>query len=315
MKRILSFHLLAISLFLVSCATVSSDGSIEQWDMFELTLTGPSEGNPFRDVSLGADFTNGGRTVPVTGFYDGGGTYKIRFMPDTQGTWSYVTRSDAPALDGRSGTFTCKAPSTGNHGPVRVRNTFYLAYEDGAPYFQIGTTCYAWAHQGDAMEEQTLETLKSSPFNKMRMCVFPKDYSYNKNEPVYYPFEGTPMNEWDFDRFNPDFFRHFEQRVADLSDLGIEADIILFHPYDRWGFAGMEDEIDDYYLKYVVARLSAYRNVWWSMANEWDAVGCKAKGLPDSSPVWDELGAVLSAEDPYGREASILVAPDIPRNS
>ena len=27
---------------------------------------------------------------------------------------------------------------------------------------------------GDEMEEQTLETLKSAPFNKMRMCVFPK---------------------------------------------------------------------------------------------------------------------------------------------
>ena len=294
MKRIFSFHLLAVSLFIVSCATVSSDGSIEQWDMFELTLTGPSDGNPFLDVSLGADFTNGDRTVPVTGFYDDGGSFKIRFMPDTQGTWSYVTRSDAPVLDGQSGTFTCIAPSTGNHGPVRVRNTYYLAYEDGTPYSQFGTTCYAWAHQGDAMEEQTLETLKTAPFNKMRMCVFPKDYSYNKNEPVYYPFEGTPLKEWDFDRFNPEFFRHFEQRVADLRDLGIEADIILFHPYDRWGFSEMDGEIDDRYLKYVVARLSAFRNVWWSMANEYDFM--RGKSMDD----WDRFFQIVRDNDPYG---------------
>jgi hypothetical protein len=294
MKRFFTFHLLAVSLLLASCASVPSGESIEQWDIYELTLTGPSEGNPFLDVVLGADFTNGARTVAVTGFYDGDGSYRIRFMPDTQGKWSYVTRSDAPVLDGQSGTFTCIAPSTGNHGPVRVRNTYYLAYEDGTPYFQIGTTCYAWAHQGDTMEEQTLETLKSSPFNKLRMCVFPKDYSYNKNEPEYYPFEGTPLKDWDFDRFNPEFFRHFEQRVADLRDLGIEADIILLHPYDRWGFDEMDDEIDDRYLKYVVARLSAYRNVWWSMANEYDFMGDK------SMDDWDRFFQIVRDNDPYG---------------
>ena len=28
--------------------------------------------------------------------------------------------------------------------------------------------------------------------------------------------------------------------------------------------------VDDRYLRYVVARLAAYRNVWWSLANEYD---------------------------------------------
>ena len=37
---------------------------------------------------------------------------------------------------------------------------------------------------GDAVQEQTLETLKKAPFNKIRMCVFPKDYAYNENEPT-----------------------------------------------------------------------------------------------------------------------------------
>ncbi|MCZ2151499.1 MAG: hypothetical protein LC126_27470 [Bryobacterales bacterium] len=29
----------------------------------------------------------------------------------------------------------------------------------------------------------------AAPFNKMRMCIFPKSYAFNENEPVYYPFE------------------------------------------------------------------------------------------------------------------------------
>jgi hypothetical protein len=53
-------------------------------------------------------------------------------------------------------------------------------------------------------------------------------------------------------------------------DLGIEADLILWHPYDRWGFSRMTKEEDDLYLSYVIARFAAYRNVWWSLANEYD---------------------------------------------
>lgn len=53
-------------------------------------------------------------------------------------------------------------------------------------------------------------------------------------------------------------------------DLGIQADIIVMHPYDRWGFSEMSAECDDLYWKYLIARVSAYRNVWWSLANEYD---------------------------------------------
>lgn len=73
------------------------------------------------------------------------------------------------------------------------------------------------------------------------MCVFPKHYSWNTNEPPLYPFEGTPPRTWDFSRFNPASFQHLEQRILDLQRLEIEADLILFHPYDKghWGFDRM----------------------------------------------------------------------------
>ncbi|KPK41479.1 MAG: hypothetical protein AMJ65_09385 [Phycisphaerae bacterium SG8_4] len=102
---------------------------------------------------------------------------------------------------------------------------------------------------GDELEEQTLETLKTASFNKMRMCVLPKTYSYNKNEPQYYPFGGSALKDWDFTRCNPLFFRHLEMRVVDSLELGIEADIILFSPYDRLGFSEMDPE-SDYRLIY-----------------------------------------------------------------
>ena len=270
--------------------------AVEQWGVFELTLPGPADGNPFLDVTLSARFTHGDRGVDATGFYDGGGVYKVRFMPDRAGEWRFETRSSAAALNGKTGAFTCVAPSAGNHGPVRVRNTFHFGYADGTPYFPVGTTCYAWIHQGDALEAQTLATLKAGPFNKLRFCVFPKRYAYNQNEPSLYPFEGTPPNRWDLTRFNPAFFRHLEQRIAELRDLGIEADLILFHPYDRghWGFDRMAAEADDRYVRYVVARLAAYRNVWLSLANEFDFMPEKREAD------WDRFFQIIVRADPYG---------------
>lgn len=74
------------------------------WGMFELELEGPREGNPFVDVTVSATFAHGGRHVTVEGFYDGNGTYRVRFMPDEIGEWRYETASpvSAPFRRGRS---------------------------------------------------------------------------------------------------------------------------------------------------------------------------------------------------------------------
>jgi hypothetical protein len=252
---------------------------VPQWEVFELSLQGPASGNPFTDINLGASFALGHRTMFVNGFYDGAGTYKIRFMPDTQGEWSYTTTSGAPELHGKTGSFACVAALPGAHGPVGVRNMQHFAYADGTPFFPFGTTCYAWVHQSEELQQQTLASLRAAPFNKIRMCVFPKSYQYNHNEPALYPFERDAAGKSDFARPNPAFFAHIEQRVADLRALGIEADLILFHPYDRWGYSTMPAEADDRYLRYVLARMSAYRNIWWSMANEFDLM--RAKSVQD----------------------------------
>ncbi len=233
----------------VQAAPVKTEGPIERWDTYEIELAGPADGNPFLDVELSATFEHDGKQQTVGGFYDGEGVYRIRFMPDSEGKWTYKTASNKSELADKSGEVEVVAPTGDNHGPVHVKDTFHFAYADGTPYRQLGTTCYAWTSQSEALEEQTLKTLAASPFNKLRMCVFPKRYTWNEDEPPRYAFEGTPPNKWDFTRFNPEFFQHLEQRVAQLRDMGIEADIILLHPYDEghWGFDRMPDEVDDRY--------------------------------------------------------------------
>ena len=88
----------------------ATHGSIEQWGLFELALPGPSGGNPFKEVTFNAGFTLEHRTVQVKGFYDGDGTYRVRFMPDAPGRWTYATDSSAHELAGHTGDFTCTPP-------------------------------------------------------------------------------------------------------------------------------------------------------------------------------------------------------------
>jgi hypothetical protein len=180
---------------------------------------------------------------------------------------------------------------------VAVADTFHFAYADGTRHRPFGTTSYAWTHQSDALCEETLKTLAASPFNKLRFAVFP-----NEDVPLsgLFPFEGAP-GKWDFTRFNPAFFQRFDKLVAKLGVLGIEADVILFHPYDhgKFGFDSMPAEVNARYLRYVVARLAAYRHVWWSLANEFDDI--KAKTDAD----FDVLFQVVRDADPFGHLRSI----------
>jgi hypothetical protein len=293
-------------------AASASKEPVEQWAVFELQLNGPSVGNPFTEVSFGARFTFAHRTVEVPGFYDGNGIYKVRFSPDSAGTWNYETTSSAKELAGKVGAFVCTAPHAGNRGPVGVAHQFHFQYADGAPYFPFGTTCYSYGFVGSPVDTMTLDDLKAAGFNKVRICLLPK--SLARRKPVAMPFDSigavvepdeenawkTPIgSRFDLARPNPAYFAHFEQRIRDLQAAGIEADIILFHPYDAHGFSAMGEEADDRYLRYAVARLSAYRNVWWSIANEFDLV--KSKTMKD----WDRFFRIVQESDPYSRLRSI----------
>lgn len=310
MKFIQKTKIIAIvALFLIS-SSIFSQEKIEQWKRFEINLSHKTKGNNFKDVKLSAKFFNKDTSFVTHGFYDGNNIFIIRFMPEEVGEWNYVVTSNLPELNGKHGVFECVKATAENHGVVRFSDSYYFKYADGKQYYPFGTTAYAWLHMGNELQEETLKSLEKSGFNKVRMCVFPKDYNLVKEEPEIYPFKikniakdskGNKVFTWDFEQFNPVFFQHLEKRIDDLAALGIEADLILFHPYDkgRWGFDSMPNEVNVKYIKYITARLASFKNVWWSLANEWDFL--KSKTVSD----WDELIETVVKFDPYSHLCSI----------
>ena len=119
--------------------------TVERWGCFELSVAGKQDGNPFTDYTIHGQFRGEHETVSADGFYDGDGIYKIRFMPSFSGIYHYE-------IDGtfgmpQSGTIEVTEAAEGNHGPVRVTDTFYFSYAGGTPFYPLGTTCYVWELQ------------------------------------------------------------------------------------------------------------------------------------------------------------------------
>lgn len=262
---------------------------VEQYRIFEVEVEAGQQG---KDIV--AVFTNGEDKKQVSGFWKDKGLYAIRFMPQTPGKWQYEIHGGKEA---EQGEFLCVPAREENHGMVTAAG-FGFCYSDRSRFLPFGTTCYAWVHQGRDTIEQTLETLKNAPFNKVRMCVFPKDMIYNQNEPECFPFRRTENGTWDVSDPDPEFWKHLEDCIIQLDMLGIEADLILFHPYDRWGFSTMSREDCLAYLEYCVSRLSAFKNIWWSLANEYDL-------MEKEEADWEVFAEAISKNDIYHHLMSI----------
>ena len=215
------------------------------------------------------------------------------------------------AVSSGSDSRKLRALEGAGHGPVRACGRHFM-YEDGTRYTPVGTTVYALAHQPEALIRRTLKTLSEAPFNKVRYCIFPKSYDYNHNEPELFAFHRKPDGTWDVNRPCMEFWEHFERIITELDKMGIQSDLILFHPYDRWGFAELSMEENRIYLDYLLRRLAAFPSVWWSMANEYDLMF--QRGISD----WYELEEYIAAHDPYGHLLSnhqCIVAYDFGRKN
>jgi hypothetical protein len=275
---------------------------VERWGVEEIAIRSARDsGNPFAS-DFRCRFQSGARSIDVMGFYDGSRTWKCRLMPESEGQWTFTTSSSDAELNARTGAFQVTAPSAGNHGPVLVHDARHFAYADGTPFEPVGTTMYNWLNRDTALELKTLSALARSPFNKVRFSPMPKWYTFNQVDPPVYPYARNADGSFDFARFEPAFFAHYEARIRDLQALGIEADIILFHPYDHWGFAFMTPAQDDAYIRYVTARFAAFRNVWWCLANEYDLF--RASREPNAPRTvtakdWNHLGELVHGSDPF----------------
>ena len=128
--------------FLGGCAspTPPAAASVSCWSRLELTFTSSAEyGNPIQETALLAVFKSpSGQMHRVDGFWDGGAAWRVRFMPDELGPWTWQTEfsaRDNPGLHGRRDLRRARHLGLGRrhqaaHGPSPHRHS--PALEKGA---------------------------------------------------------------------------------------------------------------------------------------------------------------------------------------
>lgn len=267
---------------------------MRQYQMFELQFLGKEPEASQTSVSVEAEFiwksktTGNQKSKKIKGFYAGDGLYKVRFLPEEAGEFNWKVTGCVAG----EGSELCESAAAGDKGIVRAKGIRF-EYNDGTAFLPVGTTIYALAHQKEGLIQETMHTLKKAPFNKVRHCVFPKFYDYNREDPEFFPFERKENGDWDMDRPCFPYWDKLERVIFELADMGIQSDLILFHSYDKWGFSMLDMEQCRKYLDYLLRRLSVIPQLWWSMANEFDLM--YGRTMDD----WYEIEAFVAANDPY----------------
>lgn len=258
-------------------------------NIFEKTLTIISDAN----VLYGAIAKHeSGVKYDLSLFKVGDDQYRLRFLATKIGKWeiSYAFEE----IDIKEQLIV---EDNESRGIIRVEEKHF--YDQlGQVFIPYGTTAYAWIHQSEDIVNQTFESLKESPFNKIRMCIFPKSMPYNNNDPQYYPFKQVDK-KFNYQEIDYNFWDMLDNKIIKLNEIGVEADVILFHPYDRWGFCEMNKEEVKAYLEYCVSRLSSHPNIWWSLANEYQLQ------TNISEQLFEEIGEFVHSNDPYHHLLSI----------
>ena len=253
--------------------------TIQQYHSHDFAFKASATGNPF-DVEFSGDFTGpDGARLTVPGFYDGDGTWKLRFSPTRVGEWSFRTASSLDALRGKTETnISCVANTNPNiHGVLRVdaAHPYHFIYDDGTRYFLLGYEAdWLWAPDTKVMQ-RLIDSMATYGFNHVLVNVYSHDTrwapdkscDYDYGPPAMYAWEGTNEKP-DHSRLNTKFFQKYDAMMQALREKGIVAHIMLkvYNKKVKWPAKWSPDE--ERYFRYVVARYQGFGNVVWDFSKE-----------------------------------------------
>ena len=213
--------------------------NIAKWEIFEASFEIARRfENPFTDVWLTAEFCSPGHSFTVDGFYDGSGTWRVRFSPMYEGQWRFVTRSNVPELDRREGAFVCTAAVS--RGPLALNTQFpnWFFRADGEAQLIVNDGWFPHTANGHELPFEDLEFRQpsESDFNcffdilsvhGVNMSVGMSElYARQKSitdTSFVWPWRivDAERNLIDKERFNLDFYRRWEANLEHAKQLDL----------------------------------------------------------------------------------------------
>src|SRR5262245_14378483 len=142
------FRLSGLACFIIIVTASANAESVPIWSRWEHSFSASGEASPETEFAVKLTSPTK-KTLIVTGFWDGGTTWRVRFMPNEIGKWTYQTRSvpRVSGLDGHSGEFACRREGGSTrflrHGAVHVSaNGRFFEHADGTPFLWVGDTVW-----------------------------------------------------------------------------------------------------------------------------------------------------------------------------
>ncbi len=227
---------LVICSILLTCITIpamSNAGDTGIWMKHEISFTsGRTYDNPVYDVrTFNAAFTSpSGREKHINGFWDGGREWKIRFMPDEPGAWTWKTAcsdSENSGLHNVTGSFEC-APNNSafdfhRHGTViRQKGNYHLTFADGTPFFWLGDTAWNGALFSTDDEWNDYLAHRSGQNYSVIQVVTTQWRGAKGDRYGETAFDGVGKIE-----INVDFFKRLDKKIDHINDFGMIAAPVL----------------------------------------------------------------------------------------
>lgn len=306
---------LTVSLLLAGCGTEPPRQALV-WEPVDIPLEALQQ-RPWHEFPARAVFTHeSGETIELEAFWTAEKQYAVRFSAPKPGSWSFVTHSDDPALDGVSGVVEASQPDPGRldvnpnlRGSIHIAsNQRTFQYDDGTPFFLLADTLWAGntarAGLGDNEDGpffQYLADRKRKSFSAVLMQLFHGFGDYPEDPDGHANEGGHLFLDRDFDRLNPDFLRATDARWQALWERGW----VVASPYSWWGktkTCRFDPEQAQRLAAYLAVRYGAFTNSIWAVSGEYQYV------FRDCGWTEADLNAVaeaIQAHNPYRRPLSI----------
>jgi hypothetical protein len=259
--------LLLVGPGVASAPAQQANQTVGQWDRFEAAVTNPKAyADPYRDVELRVTYTKpSGETTEFWGFYDGGETWKIRFMPDQLGTWHYAARF-SDGSPGRTGAFRVVRSDVPGMISVDETNPLWFGFKGGRHVlvrsFHVGDRFFAenWDDPADPSDGNKrtifLEWASQQGYN---MLSIGSHYLNRETEG-----RGKGWDTPDLWPLNAAEYRKMERILDELA-----SGYIMVFPFG--GFFGRDSDFprdpaeQELYIRYTIARLGPYWNLMFNV--------------------------------------------------
>jgi len=298
---------LLITFFIIFISIDSfSQAEVKVWNKYEAEFTSSkSYSKPIYDVrTFDITFISPtGRQRRVYGFWDGGHKWKVRFMPDELGQWSWKSAcsdKENAGLHDKSGSFLCVSNESQLAiyklgAIVHPAGKYHLSYSDGTPYFWVGCTAWNGALKSTAEEWETYLTHR-------------RDHNYNLIQLVTTQWRGCDQSADGLVAYegsgeitiNPEFFKRIDQKIDEVNSYGlIVSPVILWALHvaqGRYLSPGYHLPIDEAVIlaKYIVARYQGNHVIWTlggdgkyydELESRWKKIGQEVFNGIDHAPV------------------------------